>query len=74
MKNLKLFEEFVNELSDKEIRYWALYAHISDFFNKAKDMKELGELKKKAVETFKNTPMDVINFFYQYFVGNIKVT
>lgn len=74
MKNLKLFEEFINELSDKEIRYWALYAHISDFLSKAKNVQELVELKKKAIETFKNTPMDVINFFYQYFVGNIKVT
>ena len=67
MKHLQLYEQFVvNELSDKELKYWSLYAHVSDFLSKAKNLVELKELKQE--ELFKKVPADVINFFFQYFV------
>ena len=65
-----------NESQDEITRWWALFAHISDFFVKAKSPKELmnkfNEARKKSPESPKGWPIGAIKYFYTWHLARIK--
>lgn len=64
--------ELDRELTDEQIRMWALYAHISDFLGKAKDRKELNSLYKTALMRSRKFPdgwpQKTIEYFYNWHI------
>lgn len=56
-----------------ETKYWALYAHISDFFYPAKNADDLMNLFNKAAKKpDKAWPIEVLRYFYEWHLNRIK--
>lgn len=63
-------------VTDETIKFWALFAHISDFFVKAASPKELmnkfNEARKRSTDAAKSWPMDAVKYFYTWHLDRVK--
>lgn len=69
MRHLILYENYVAEMSSEETKYWALFAHVADFFAKAHNMDELNTKFQKA-KSISSWPNNVVDFFYKWYQKN----
>jgi hypothetical protein len=65
-----------NEDRDQITKWWALFAHISDHFVKAKNPKDLmnkfNDARKKSNSDSKAWPMEAIKYFYTWHLSRVK--
>lgn len=70
------FRKITEYLNDEHIKYWALYAHISDYFVNAKNSRELMRLFNSARTKYSNDPkgwpIEVIKYFYEWHLSRIN--
>ena len=67
MKHLKIFENFLFEMSNREVQYWALFYHIEQTLDKAKNMEELNSTYNmlRSKSDSRTLPLDAIDYFYK---------
>lgn len=59
-----------NELSDKQIKFWALYANLFDKIRKDKT----GEQFKILAQRLKGEALEALEYFYYEYLGNTRPT
>lgn len=69
-------DRLLETVYDDSIQYWALLAHIGDFFVPAKNSRELMNLfndaRKKSSRSPQAWPMPAIKYFYNWHLDRIK--